>query len=187
MTVAVCILVLKLQLRSAFCLRCVSLRQDQAWSCSHPKVPKSVLPYMRLEVCKPKCDMFKSSMVSILKLFSKSVSILKALQKILTEIHLKKILQQNFRGKKDSPNRLSPQQKLGKKLWSIGPRSWCPYLSFKALANRVDHPSSLGLRQPKATELPQIATRKPRCERLKEIIRFQYGFACFELHYFILI
>ena len=55
---------------------------------------------MRLEVCKPTCDMFKPSMVSILKLFSKSVSILKALQKILTEIHLKKILQQNFREKK---------------------------------------------------------------------------------------
>lgn len=147
---------------------------------THSKPPcvwDSVPPYMRLEVCKPKFDIFKPSMVSILKLFSKSISILNSrskihYQKILTEIHLKKILQQNFRAKKNGFTKPPfPPIKVGKKLWSIGPRSWCPYLSFKALASKVDHPSSLGLRQPKATELPQIATRKPRCEGLKEIIR----------------
>lgn len=164
---------------------------------THSKPPcvwDSVPPFMRLEVCKPKFDIFKPSMVSILKLFSKSISILNSrskihYQKILTEIHLKKILQQNFRAKKKWIHQTAfpPNKSWFKKAVVNWPRSWCPYLSFKALANRVDHPSSLGLRQPKATELPQIATRKPRCEGLKEIIRFQYGFPCFELHYFILI
>lgn len=97
---------------------------------THSKPPcvwDSVPPFMRLEVCKPKFDIFKPSMVSILKLFSKSISILNSrskihYQKILTEIHLKKILQQNFRAKKNGFTKPPfPPTKVGsKKLWSIG-------------------------------------------------------------------
>ena len=162
---------------------------------THSKPPcvwDSVPPYMRLEVCKPKCDMFKPSMVSILKLFSKSISILNSrskihYQKILTEIHLKKILQQNFREKKKIHQTAFPPNKSWEKSCGqlgqgadvhISPsRHWLVKLT-------ILHPWGFANRKPQSYhKLPLVSLG---VKVWKKSSGFQYCFACCELHYFIL-